>query len=164
MYFHSHDSSSAVAERRQTLPSNGLAAAGPKTDAHNGHRTPLIVVSRFDEGLISLLDVLKHTRWAVYWFGTCALALNKLRAVSAPVVLCDLNTLEGGGWRDMLAAVSTLPEKPRLIVTARHADEIWAEALNLGAYDVLAKPFDADEVVRTIGLAYKSWMAAHDQR
>jgi DNA-binding NtrC family response regulator len=163
MYFHSNDSSAAVAERRQLLHSYGLPAAGPQTIPHNGHRTPLIVVSRFDEGLISLLEVLKHTKWAVYWFGTCALAVNKLRATSAPVVLCDLNMLEGG-WRDMLAAVSTLPEKPRLIVTARHADEIWAEALNLGAYDVLEKPFDADEVVRTIGLAYQSWVAAHDRR
>jgi hypothetical protein len=34
-------------------------------------------------------------------------------------------------------------------VTSRLADErLWAEALNLGAWDVLAKPFDADEVIR----------------
>ena len=163
MYFHSSDSSATVADRRQPIHSEGLPAEGPQAVAHNGHRTPLIVISRFDEGLISLLEVLKHTRWAVYWFGTCSMALNKLRANSAPVVLCDLNTLEGC-WRDMLAAVSGLPEKPRMIVTARHAEEIWAEALNLGAYDVLEKPFDADEVIRTIGLAYRSWVAAYTRK
>jgi DNA-binding response OmpR family regulator len=32
-------------------------------------------------------------------------------------------------------------------------DYLWSEALNLGAYDVLAKPFDVEEVVRTVDAA-----------
>jgi DNA-binding NtrC family response regulator len=45
-----------------------------------------------------------------------------------------------------------------LIVTSRLADDrLWAEALNLGAYDVIAKPFDASEVVRIAGLACAHW-------
>jgi len=36
-------------------------------------------------------------------------------------------------------------------VTSRLADErLWAEALNLGAYDVLAKPFDSTEAMRVV--------------
>jgi FixJ family two-component response regulator len=42
-----------------------------------------------------------------------------------------------------------------LIVTSRLADEhLWAEALNLGAYDVLAKPFDQEEVIRVLSSAW----------
>jgi DNA-binding response OmpR family regulator len=45
-----------------------------------------------------------------------------------------------------------------LIVTSRLADDrLWAEALNLGAYDVIAKPFEASEVVRIAGLACAHW-------
>jgi DNA-binding response OmpR family regulator len=45
-----------------------------------------------------------------------------------------------------------------LIVTSRLADEkLWAEALNLGAYDVLAKPFDLSELVRSVNLAWLHW-------
>jgi DNA-binding response OmpR family regulator len=43
---------------------------------------------------------------------------------------------------------------PDLIVASRLADEyLWAEVLNLGGYDVLAKPFNAEEVRRVVGLA-----------
>ena len=43
-------------------------------------------------------------------------------------------------------------------MASRLADEaFWAEVLNLGAYDVLMKPFDATEVFRVVSLAWLSW-------
>ena len=43
-----------------------------------------------------------------------------------------------------------------MIVTSRLADErLWAEALNLGAYDVLAKPFDRTEAMRVVAAAWR---------
>ena len=56
----------------------------------------------------------------------------------------------------------TLPDPPFLIVASRLADErLWAEALNLGAYDVLAKPFDSTEVTRIVGMAWLRWKDRH---
>ena len=38
------------------------------------------------------------------------------------------------------------------------ADErLWAEALNLGAYDVLAKPFGRTEAMRVVAAAWRAW-------
>ena len=38
------------------------------------------------------------------------------------------------------------------------ADErLWAEALSLGAYDVLVKPLDAAEATRILSLAWEHW-------
>lgn len=49
-----------------------------------------------------------------------------------------------------------LPEPPCFIVTSELADEyLWAEALNLGAYDVLIKPFDPIELIRSLSLAWQ---------
>jgi CheY-like chemotaxis protein len=46
-----------------------------------------------------------------------------------------------------------------LIVASRTADEyLWAEALNLGAYDVLSKPYRPAEVVRVLSMAWLQWM------
>ena len=54
----------------------------------------------------------------------------------------------------MLEHISLFPDPPLLIVTSGLADaRLWAEALNLGTYDVLAKPFDATEVIRIVRLA-----------
>ena len=50
-----------------------------------------------------------------------------------------------------------------LIVASRLADEgLWAEAMNLGAYDVLAKPFERKELVRSVSLAWLHWRHQHD--
>ena len=54
-------------------------------------------------------------------------------------------------WIECLDYIQSLPTPPFLIVTSRLADErLWAEVLNLGGWDVLAKPFDAREVLRTV--------------
>ena len=51
---------------------------------------------------------------------------------------------------------------PLQIVTSRLAnDRLWAEALNLGAYDVLARPFDAAEVLRSVGMAWRRWQDSY---
>ena len=48
---------------------------------------------------------------------------------------------------------------PNLIVTARLAnDELWAEVLNLGGYNVLAQPFDQQEVYHVV---FQAW---HEQK
>ena len=51
-----------------------------------------------------------------------------------------------------------MPLPPKLIVTCRLADErLWAEVLNLGGFDVLAQPFYAREVVRSVNSACSHW-------
>jgi FixJ family two-component response regulator len=58
-----------------------------------------------------------------------------------------------------------LPNSPLVIVISMHADEhLWAEALNLGAHDVLAKPLDAREVERVLQWAWVRWGARHDRK
>jgi DNA-binding response OmpR family regulator len=75
-------------------------------------------------------------------------------------VICERD-LAPGTWRDILDGAIVLPQPPCIIVTSRLADEyLWAEALNVGAYDVLAKPFETEEVVRIVSSAARSW---HDR-
>jgi len=63
-----------------------------------------------------------------------------------------------GTWIDMLNHIRAVSNPPVLIVTSRLADDrLWAEALNLGAYDVLSKPFDRTELLRSVRLAWEHW-------
>ncbi|HVP48779.1 MAG TPA: response regulator [Bryobacteraceae bacterium] len=88
---------------------------------------------------------------------TLAAALAALRERQFEVVVCERD-LQPGSWKDVLDQVTILPDPPPLIVTSRLADErLWAEALNLGAYDVLAKPFDRTEATRVVGAAWRTW-------
>lgn len=62
------------------------------------------------------------------------------------------------GWRQMLNLIENLPAPPYVIVTSRLADDrLWSEALHLGAYDVLARPFAAVEVIRVLRVAWLRW-------
>jgi DNA-binding response OmpR family regulator len=61
-------------------------------------------------------------------------------------------------WKELLVETRAAVRPPFLIVTSRLADErLWAEALNLGAYDVLTRPFEKAEAARVIHLALLRW-------
>ena len=67
-----------------------------------------------------------------------------------PVVICE-SALPDGTWRDVLDKINTLTQPPSLIVTSRLADDyLWGEVLNLGGYNVLAKPFRESEVTHVV--------------
>jgi|SwirhirootsSR2_FD_contig_91_414037_length_3438_multi_3_in_0_out_0_5 DNA-binding response OmpR family regulator len=77
---------------------------------------------------------------------SCREAVAFLCRYRVPVIFCERD-LPDGTWRDILSYTAELTNPPALIVTSRLADEyLWAEALNMGAYDVLAKPFHEREV------------------
>jgi DNA-binding response OmpR family regulator len=56
-------------------------------------------------------------------------------------------------WQDLLSYLAEVLDPPRLVITSRLDERLWAEALNLGSWDVLIKPFDGAEVRRVVTLA-----------
>ena len=84
---------------------------------------------------------------------TCREALARLKYGGISVVICDAD-LPDGTWRDILDYLQTAGERPELIVASRLADDyLWSEVLNLGGFDVLAKPFRAVEVRHVVETA-----------
>src|SRR5580698_11134258 len=95
--------------------------------------------------------------WTLLASPSLASSVSILGETPIAIVVCESELLPGT-WREVLEHLLVLPDPPLLIVTSRLADErLWAEALNLGAYDVLAKPFDRTEVVRSVSLARLHW-------
>jgi len=77
-------------------------------------------------------------------------ARTKLQQGDFDVILTEAN-LPDGRWLDVLHLVRSYPEEIEVIVTDPQADaHFWAEALNLGAYDLLAQPFYEPEVRRIL--------------
>jgi DNA-binding response OmpR family regulator len=73
------------------------------------------------------------------------------------VVLCG-GGLPDGAWRNLLTRVGVTADPPLVIITSRLADDqLWVEALNLGAFDLLAEPFCEEEVVRVVD----QWLSKH---
>ena len=113
-----------------------------------------------DQGFLS--NVLSHSNWRLVNVGSRKEAITFLLGNTTPVVVSE-SKLSDGTWKDVLADLKSLQNPPRLIVTSDLADErLWAEVLNFGAYDVLAKPFHPAEILRIISLAWRDWKEALD--
>jgi DNA-binding NtrC family response regulator len=62
------------------------------------------------------------------------------------LILCEAQL----NWQDLLSYLAEVLDPPRLVITSRLDERLWAEALNLGCWDVLVKPFDRAEVRRVV--------------
>jgi DNA-binding NtrC family response regulator len=104
------------------------------------------------DALGGILDTAEWDIWPVAT-GRDALALlmqHRFCAVFCEAALKDLS------WKELLTLLPAIAGAPPLVLISCSADVcLWCEALNLGGYDVLAKPFYRNEVahvVRTISL------------
>jgi len=84
--------------------------------------------------------------------GSCREALRQLSSGQPQVVLCDKH-LPDGDWKDLISWLADCPEPPRVIVLAGAEPEFYAEAINLGAYDVLLRPLNSEELCRVASIA-----------
>jgi DNA-binding response OmpR family regulator len=117
----------------------------------------VLSVSPLEEDHLSLQAMVGHSTWTLFNARDLVSALALLQQHEIPVVLCERDLLPGT-WVEMLENIRHLPNAPSLIVASRLADErLWAEALNLGAWDVLAKPFDRSEVFRSVKSGWQRW-------
>lgn len=77
-------------------------------------------------------------------------ARNKLADEAFDLLLSDAE-LPDGTWRDLLQLNLRLLHPCEMIVCSPCGDEeLWAEALQRGAYDLLVEPFSRQEVYRII--------------
>jgi DNA-binding response OmpR family regulator len=116
-----------------------------------------LLVSPFAEDHQLLSQIFLDKGWPLRLAYTLGSALAVLRERPIPVVIAE-RALPCGDWKDLFAALQLLPHRPLLVVTSQLADEeLWAEVLNLGGHDVLAKPFQAAEVLWVLEGAWRIW-------
>ncbi len=126
---------------------------------------PILSISPIGDDHCALQDILRHLDGTkdpnrAFTLKVCTTLVAARAAFSThafDAVVCE-NDLSPGSWREVLEETVILPDPPPLIVTSRLADDrLWAEALNLGAFDVLAKPFERTEATRVLEAALRAW-------
>ena len=118
-----------------------------------------LVVGLPDADRRQFAEIFAGRGWQLAMSPTLGDARKAIDAGGASVVVCERD-LPDGGWREILEDLLGLADPPPLVVTSRLADELlWAEVLNRGGYDVLAKPLDEEEVTRVIGAASRHFEA-----
>jgi DNA-binding response OmpR family regulator len=113
----------------------------------------ILLISPHPEDHVFVTSILEPGRWKMYRACSYHEALQWLVRDHMTVIICESH-LPDGTWKDILSQAQILPDPPCVIVAAPFAEALlWAEVLNLGGYDVLAKPFMREEVARVAELA-----------
>jgi DNA-binding NtrC family response regulator len=142
--------------RKQPTIEHNPSISGTTSD----RKLTLLSISPDEADHLSLQGIISHSKWTLFTASNLASARPVLQERQISVLLCERD-LHPGTWIDVLDHITSLPNAPSLIVASRLADDhLWAEALNLGAWDVLAKPFDHIGVIRSVKSAWQRW---HDQ-
>jgi DNA-binding NtrC family response regulator len=77
---------------------------------------------------------------------SCRDAVRKFFREHFTLVFCD-ERLPDGSWKDVLGHIIVLPDAPRFVVLLPSFDPaVWADVINLGAYEALARPLDQGEM------------------
>jgi DNA-binding response OmpR family regulator len=118
----------------------------------------VLSVSGQEEDHLILGNIFTHSNWTLHTATTIEEARRLLRSEeSIPVVISERD-LPDGSWKDLLADLRDDEKMPVMVVSSRVADDyLWAEVLNLGGCDVLAKTFDSNEVIWTVSMAWNDW-------
>jgi DNA-binding NtrC family response regulator len=110
-----------------------------------------------DEALIrwSLSESLEGAGYEVDEAGSAREALNKIDPLPADlrVVLLDLKLPDSSDLSLLRRVLELAPRSRVILMTAHGTPEILEEALRMGAFGVLTKPFDLHEMVALVASA-----------
>jgi CheY-like chemotaxis protein len=117
-------------------------------------RARILSISPAPKDHADLRHIADSPIWEVASVNTCREAVAYLSRYTPFVIFCE-KSLPDGTWKQLLDHAAKLPTPPPVIVTSRLADDyLWAEVLNLGGFDVLAKPFNDREVRHVLDSAW----------
>jgi two-component system response regulator HydG len=102
-----------------------------------------------------LLDLLGHAGYRTDWVGAGDEALRTMEGELYDVVLLDLRLPGIDGMGVLTAAPSVQPDAQFIVMTAFGATDTAVQAMKLGAFDYLTKPFDIDELTLTVARAVR---------
>ncbi len=114
-------------------------------------------------GHVLVVDDERLVRWSIaevlrmhgFHVSEAADARGALASASDPwvapdAVLLDLNLPDSGDLSLLAALRRIIPHVPIILMTAFGTPELFAEARRLGAFSVIDKPFDLDDVDRVV--------------
>lgn len=112
----------------------------------------------------TLRNILRHTNWRLFQAGSVEDARELIRREQISVIICDYEVC-ARTWRELFYEFCYEDDGPMFVVSSdRASDDVWAEALNLGAQEVLATPFNSMEVYWVVSHSHLAWLSSHASR
>ena len=116
-----------------------------------------LLVGEYENERLFLQRIFRDAGWRLWEAPDRSGALDCLSRYPVQVVISQKDGPRWH-WKEVLHDLCSLGRPPQLIVTSRTADDqLWAEVLNVGGYDVLPQPLNRDEVERVVAAARRQF-------
>lgn len=116
-------------------------------------RSGVLFISPYRDNAAVLSRMLGSLSISFEYVANIEHAQNTIQSDPYKVILTEA-ALPDGTWLDVLNLARQITPDTEVIVTDRTADaRFWAEAINMGAYDLIAQPFATAEVQRILSNA-----------
>jgi DNA-binding NtrC family response regulator len=110
-----------------------------------------ILIIDDDPAMVSVIsDICQERGHQTVAYASGTKALENLVSHSPQLVITDLRMDKVGGLDILRECRESLPQTPVILITAYKTVETAIEAMKLGAYDYITKPFKVDELQLTI--------------
>ena len=120
-----------------------------------------LLLGEFDSEKALLTQVFREAGWRFVEARDRRHAIECLQRDAVQVVIAESET-PNWNWKNVLLHLHRMPSPPVLIVSSHNADDrLWSEVLNLGGYDVLARPFNPEELRRVVASACRPPVASY---
>jgi DNA-binding response OmpR family regulator len=127
------------------------------TDSMHEGFVSALLVGEYENDRMLVHDVFRRAGWRLFEARDRRRALECLDRHPVQVVVAETETPRWS-WKRILNDLRQRTHPPQLVVASRTADDsLWAEVLNIGGYDVLARPFRADELERVVASARRHY-------
>ena len=148
---------------------NGVPSVGaPVGRGQATASMPVLLASERVDDYQTLHELLQDTKWSVARALSWGEVSSFCGRVASPVVLVDRH-FQGSDWRFTLSSLLNTTENCCLILLSDVSDPyLWNELVQYGGFDVLARPFERSEVLRTLAFAQRhcegDWPPLHSPR
>lgn len=146
----------------------GKAVRQPVSGHNGGEWVPadpvrVLAITENPDDSAALQLIAARYSWKISIVDTSEAAIGFLKDQPAPLVICDRD-LSGETWRDVLAKVTRQPQAVCVLLASHVIDEyLWHQVIRENGYDVVAKPFQPEEIRRAVTFAWswRSWVGRH---
>ncbi len=117
-----------------------------------------LLVSQYDREMLAAIAGQEHLD--IHFAESRADAWDAMNRLNSPLILYDRDW-PNADWRTTVRTFASSPQRSCVILVSRVADDyLRQELIRRGGYDLLTKPFRADDVTRSLNLALSFWATA----
>jgi len=132
------------------------AAVDPRRVFDEPDPVRLLAITRGIEEKATLARIAADLGWRLSIAGSADEAIQLLGDEPLPLVICDRD-LPGDDWRATVARIANRRDVLCVVLASSVVDDyLWDEVIQQRGYDVVSKPFEADQLRRAVTFAW-SW-------